>query len=71
MYVGVMSVLVGEALLWRSAALGFYALFMLAAFHLRVMVSEEPTLRRLYGDSYDEYLRRVPRWVPRIRRPGG
>jgi protein-S-isoprenylcysteine O-methyltransferase Ste14 len=28
---------------------------------------EEPTLRRQFGESYQEYSRSVPRWVPRFR----
>ncbi len=28
---------------------------------------EEPILRRRFGESYEEFCKRVPRWVPRIR----
>ncbi len=31
-------------------------------------LSEEPGLRRRFGDEYDEYARNVPRWIPRLRR---
>jgi protein-S-isoprenylcysteine O-methyltransferase Ste14 len=27
---------------------------------------EEPKLTELFGDSYADYRRRVPRWVPRV-----
>jgi protein-S-isoprenylcysteine O-methyltransferase Ste14 len=27
---------------------------------------EEPTLRRQFGASYEEYTRRVGRWIPRL-----
>jgi len=40
-------------------------LVLLAFFHLRVVRGEEPALRRRFGQSYDEYCRRVPRWLPR------
>jgi protein-S-isoprenylcysteine O-methyltransferase Ste14 len=40
---------------------------MLFVAHLFVMFYEEPTLRRQFGESYDEYRRRVPRWIPKLR----
>jgi protein-S-isoprenylcysteine O-methyltransferase Ste14 len=30
-----------------------------------VMGYEEPTLRREFGPSFDEYCQRVGRWIPR------
>jgi hypothetical protein len=33
-----------------------------------VVFIEEPSLRRGFGESYDEYLGSVPRWIPRLRR---
>jgi protein-S-isoprenylcysteine O-methyltransferase Ste14 len=67
MYLSVTAILLGEALLTRSLALAVYwAIFFLAA-NAFVIGYEEPTLRRRFGASYDEYTRKVPRWVPRIR----
>jgi protein-S-isoprenylcysteine O-methyltransferase Ste14 len=41
-------------------------LFALAVgVHLFVIGYEEPTLRRTFGDIYVQYLRTVPRWIPR------
>jgi protein-S-isoprenylcysteine O-methyltransferase Ste14 len=34
---------------------------------LFVVFYEEPTLLRQFGESYEEYRRSVPRWVPKIR----
>ena len=45
-------------------------LVLLAFFHLRVVRGEEPVLRRRFGQAYEEYCRRVPRWVPRRRFAG-
>jgi protein-S-isoprenylcysteine O-methyltransferase Ste14 len=42
------------------------AVVLLAFFHLRVVHSEEPALRRRLGAAYEEYCRRVPRWIPRL-----
>lgn len=65
MYVCATLILLGEAALFRSAALAVYAALVLLGFHLFVTLYEEPHLRRRFGQSYDDYLRRVPRWLPR------
>ena len=67
MYVGVALVIVGEALLSRSVHVLEYAVFMLTAAHVFVVLYEEPTLRRQFGESYEEYRRTVPRWIPKFR----
>jgi protein-S-isoprenylcysteine O-methyltransferase Ste14 len=35
--------------------------------HLFVLFYEEPTLRKKFGDDYEEYCRNVGRWWPRVR----
>jgi protein-S-isoprenylcysteine O-methyltransferase Ste14 len=35
--------------------------------HLFVVIYEEPTLRRTFGDEYDAFCANVPRWIPRLR----
>lgn len=67
MYLGVGSVLVGEAIFFESLALWGYAFLVVLGLHLLVLWYEEPALRRSFGRSYDEYCRTVPRWVPRLR----
>jgi protein-S-isoprenylcysteine O-methyltransferase Ste14 len=64
-YVGVLLVAVGEALLARAAILLGYAGFLAVAYHLFVRYYEEPTLGRLFGESYSRYREAVPRWWPR------
>ncbi len=70
MYVAVVSVVVGESLLFQSWHLGLLAAGLLTVFHTFVVTYEEPTLKRLFGDEYVTYCRRVPRWlgVPGRRR---
>lgn len=34
--------------------------------HIAVVRFEEPATRRALGAAYDEYCRRVPRWLPRL-----
>jgi protein-S-isoprenylcysteine O-methyltransferase Ste14 len=66
MYIGVALVILGESAIFRSLHLVLYAAAMLPIAHLFVIHYEEPTLRRQFGESYEEYLRTVPRWVPKL-----
>jgi protein-S-isoprenylcysteine O-methyltransferase Ste14 len=70
MYVAIILLVVGEALLFRSAALLLYAAALWLTFHLFVLLYEEPHLRGRFGPPYDEYVRSVPRWVPRPLKGG-
>jgi protein-S-isoprenylcysteine O-methyltransferase Ste14 len=68
MYVAVVTVVLGQALL-----LGQLLLFVYTAVVAATVVSfahwyEEPALRRRFGEQYERYRRAVPGWVPR-RRP--
>ena len=62
MYVSVALILLGWAISFRSAGLLVYALAMMLAFHLRVILGEEPWLERVHGAAWQEYSRRVRRW---------
>lgn len=66
-YVGVLTVILGWALLFRAAGLILYALGVGICFHLFVLLHEEPALRRTFGREYQEYCTRVGRWLPRRR----
>jgi len=66
-YVSVVSMILGQGLVFASRAVLVYAAALAVAFHLFVLLYEEPTLRRQFGAEYDEYCRRVPRWLPRLR----
>ena len=65
MYIAVLSVVIGEAILFRSLPLVEYALLVWLVVHLFVMFVEEPSLRGQFGSSYETYLRTVRRWLPR------
>jgi protein-S-isoprenylcysteine O-methyltransferase Ste14 len=69
MYVGVVTTILGEAFLFVSPVLLAWAALVLVAFHVRVVIYEEPTLARAFGAGWDDYRRRVPRWLPRLHRP--
>jgi protein-S-isoprenylcysteine O-methyltransferase Ste14 len=66
MYVGVLTVILGWALMFRAPALIIYALVTGGWFHLFVVFYEEPHLRRQFGSGYDEYCARAGRWLPRL-----
>jgi protein-S-isoprenylcysteine O-methyltransferase Ste14 len=69
-YVAVVGILLGEALLLGSGVLLAYAAGIWLIFHLFVLLYEEPTLRRQFGEEYEAYRRNVPRWLPRIKKAG-
>lgn len=62
MYVGIVLALLGEAWLFSSSAQLTFAICMAIAFHLRVLLYEEPVLRKLFGAEFDAYKARVRRW---------
>ncbi len=64
MYVGVLLILLGESVLFASATLLGYALLAWVVVHLFVVFYEEPTLRKKFGASYEDYCKTVPRWIP-------
>ncbi len=66
MYIGVLSMIVGQALIFGSRAVLMYTLCVAAAFHVFVVLYEEPTLRRRFGAQYETYARQVHRWRPRL-----
>jgi protein-S-isoprenylcysteine O-methyltransferase Ste14 len=66
MYVSVMTIVAGEIILMRSDALATYWLAFCVAANLFVRGYEEPYLRAQFGASYDDYVRRVGRWLPRF-----
>lgn len=65
MYLGVLCIVAGWALGFRSIGLAVYAFGLLAAFHLRVVLSEEPFLERTHGTAWEAYAASVPRWFGR------
>lgn len=66
MYVAVLTVIVGQALLLGSVAVLWYAGLVWAAAFAFVVFYEEPTLRQQFGISFEEYRAHVPRWIPRL-----
>ena len=67
MYLGVESLVLGEAILFSSWSLLEYAGLLAVGFHLFVVLYEERTLRKKFGAAYEDYRKTVPRWIPRTR----
>jgi protein-S-isoprenylcysteine O-methyltransferase Ste14 len=67
MYVGILSAILGHFLWFGSWNLLIYGIVVFLAFHTFVTYYEEPTLKKKFGAAYEEYLKRVPRWIPRVR----
>jgi protein-S-isoprenylcysteine O-methyltransferase Ste14 len=67
MYVGLLTVIIGQALLFGSWWLLLYAAIGWVAFASFVRWYEEPTLVRTYGEQYEHYRRNVRAWIPRLR----
>jgi protein-S-isoprenylcysteine O-methyltransferase Ste14 len=66
MYVGVLAVILGQALVVGNAAVFAYAGIVWLGFHLFVLAYEEPTLKATYNGEYEEFCSNVPRWLPRL-----
>ena len=67
MYVGILAAIIGHFLWFGYWNLLMYAGVVFMAFHTFVTYYEEPTLKRKFGAAYEDYLRNVPRWIPRLR----
>ncbi|HTU45769.1 MAG TPA: isoprenylcysteine carboxylmethyltransferase family protein [Bryobacteraceae bacterium] len=63
MYLAVLLVIFGQAILYASRPVAIYGACAFACFHLVVTLLEEPHLRAREGQAFDEYCRRVRRWI--------
>jgi protein-S-isoprenylcysteine O-methyltransferase Ste14 len=64
MITAVLAVLLGEALVFGSAAIGIWAAVFAVVNHVFFLAYEEPAVERRFGDEYRDYKRNVPRWIP-------
>jgi protein-S-isoprenylcysteine O-methyltransferase Ste14 len=62
MYIAVTLILLGWAWSFHSLGLLVYAVVIAIAFHIRVVLGEEPWLARTHGEDWRQYASRVPRW---------
>jgi protein-S-isoprenylcysteine O-methyltransferase Ste14 len=66
-YLGVLSIFLGHFLWFGYWSLLIYGLFAFIGVHLFIVLYEEPTLKRRFGAAYEDYFKKVPRWIPKIR----
>jgi protein-S-isoprenylcysteine O-methyltransferase Ste14 len=66
MYIAVVAIIAGQALMLERPELLWYAAFVALATGTFVHLYEEPTLHRQFGEEYDRYRKAVHAWVPRI-----
>jgi len=64
MYVGVLLILLGESWFFWSRQLLVYTVLFFVAATILVMAYEELRLRSKFGIEYEQYCRKVGRWVP-------
>jgi protein-S-isoprenylcysteine O-methyltransferase Ste14 len=65
-YGGALLVQLGYILWFASHFIILYFLSAFLAFNMLVVLIEEPILKLTFGVRYDEYVKRVPRWIPRF-----
>jgi protein-S-isoprenylcysteine O-methyltransferase Ste14 len=65
-YIAVIAVIFGQALLFGDRRLLLYGALLWLFFHVWVVVIEEPTLKQTFGTEYESFRTNVPRWVPRL-----
>jgi protein-S-isoprenylcysteine O-methyltransferase Ste14 len=65
-YVGALLVQLGTIIWHVSIWLTLYFLSFIIAFHILIVFVEELVLQKMFGAGYNEYAKRVPRWIPGI-----
>ncbi|MGD0297967.1 MAG: isoprenylcysteine carboxylmethyltransferase family protein [Bryobacteraceae bacterium] len=66
MYVAVVSIIVGQALLLGDLHVLEYGAAAWLVAHFFVLVYEEPKMRSTFGQEYRDFCANVPRWIPRL-----
>ena len=66
MYVGVVTALWGETILFATHGMVKYTLAVWLLIQLFIVFYEEPTLARRHPEDYPRYKLNVPRWLPRL-----
>ena len=63
MYLGVLTIAIGQAVFFESKTILIYSGILAIFFHLVVVYIEEPHLKNKFGAEYEKYLNDIPRWI--------
>jgi protein-S-isoprenylcysteine O-methyltransferase Ste14 len=66
-YVGVITIVIGYILWFKSVWMIVYAISAFLGVHLFVIFYEERTLKKRFGAAYEDYCKSVPRWIPKFK----
>ncbi len=66
-YIAVVVAILGQGLLFGSVPVLEYGVLVWLAFHVFVLVYEEPKLTATFGPEYEVFCAHVPRWLARLR----
>lgn len=59
--------LLGESIAFGSLGIFIWFLLFFGINHVYFVTSEEPGLKKRFGEEYVIYKKNVPRWIPRLR----
>lgn len=63
MYIGILFLLFGEAIFFKSFVLLGYTACVYCLFQIFIIGFEEPMLKTKFGKEYEDYCKIVPRWL--------
>jgi protein-S-isoprenylcysteine O-methyltransferase Ste14 len=66
MYLTEIFIFLGLFLLLGYILLFLYSMVFFLIIHTFVVYVEEPELRRVFGEQYVKYTKKVPRWIPKL-----
>ncbi len=66
-YVGVLVIVIGYFLWFKSIWMIVYAVAAFLVCHLFIIFYEERILKNKFDAAYEDYLKRVPRWIPKFK----
>jgi protein-S-isoprenylcysteine O-methyltransferase Ste14 len=65
-YLGALFILLGYIFGFGSGIMILYFLLFVLAYQILITLIEEPILRNTFGKDYEEYCKKIPRWIPRL-----
>lgn len=68
MYLSVLQVVLGFAIMFESLPLLVYGAGLFLLFHSWTLFYEEPKLMKTFGAAYVDYCRTTPRWIPTLKK---